>query len=125
VDDFALFHDDPTVLAHWRERIEAFLVGRRLLLHPRKTLIQPTREPALFLGYELHPQGRRRLPEANVRRFRNRLRGMRDRWRSGTIGSLEVGQRVDAWIGHAAFAHTWRLRRAIFRGGWFDPAAGA
>jgi len=37
-----------------------------------------TREPATFLGYELRP-GRRRLPETNVRRFRNRLRGMHDR----------------------------------------------
>ena len=35
------------------------------------------------VGFVLLPGGRRRLPEANVRRFRNRLRGMRDRWRLG------------------------------------------
>ena len=46
VDDFALFHDDPDVLADWRERIERYLEGRRLKLHPRKTVILPTAEPA-------------------------------------------------------------------------------
>jgi len=122
VDDFALFADDPEQLAVWREAIARFLWGRRLALHPDKTLIQPTAQPSVFLGYALHPRGLRRLPEANVRRFRNRLRGLRDRWRAGTITFAEVEQRVQAWIGHAGFADTWRLRHAIFRGGRFDPA---
>jgi RNA-directed DNA polymerase len=61
------------------------------------------------------------FPEDNLRRFRNRLRGMRDRWRAGTIDRKTVVQRVTSWIAHAEHADTWRLRRAIFRGGWFDP----
>jgi hypothetical protein len=121
VDDFALFHDDPVVLAGWRERIDRFLVGRRLILHPTKTVIQSTAAPTEFLGYVLEP-GRRRLPAENVRRFRNRLRGLRDRWRAGTVTMAEVEPRVRAWIAHAAQADTWRLRHAIFRGGMFDPA---
>ncbi len=92
VDDFALFHDDPTVLRDWRERIERFLCGRRLLLHPLKSFIAANREPATFLGFELHHDGRRRLPEANVRRFRDRLRGLRDRWRVGSVTGIEVEQ---------------------------------
>jgi hypothetical protein len=68
--------------------------------------------------------GRRRLPEEKVRRFRNRLRGLRARWRAGTVTWPQVQQRVQAWIAHAAFAHTWRLRQSIFRGGAFDPARG-
>jgi RNA-directed DNA polymerase len=137
VDDFALFHDDPAVLAGCRGRIETFLVGRRLKLHPRKTFVAATAEPATFLGYELHApapsgrpagparrSGRRRLPDENVRRFRNRLRGLRDRWRAGTVAWPEVEQRVQAWIAHAAFADTWRLRHSLFRGGAFDPARG-
>jgi len=120
VDDFALFHDDPAVLADWRRRIETWLAGKRLALHPRKTVILPTAEPAPFLGYVLLP-GLRRLPEENVRRFRNRLRGMRDQWRAGTIGRDIIEARVRSWIAHAEQANTWRLRHAIFRGGWFDP----
>ena len=53
--------------------------------------------------------------------FRNRLRGLRDRWRAGTVTRGEVEQRVRAWVAHAAHADTWRLRRAIFRDGWFAP----
>ena len=78
----ALFADDPRRLAAWRARAEAFLGRRRLSLHPRKTHVAPTAAPATFLGFELRPGGRRRLPEENVRRFRNRLRGLRDRWRA-------------------------------------------
>ena len=123
VDDFALFHNDPAVLTEWRLRIERYLVGRRLKLHPRKTMILSCSEPAQFLGFELHAGGRRRLPEDSVRRFRNRLRGLRDRWQAGTIGLDDVAARVGAWIAHAEHADTWRLRQAIFRGRRFDPAS--
>ena len=124
VDDFALFHDDPAQLGEWRERIVRFLEGRRLRLHPRKTWIAPTDAPATFLGLVLLPAGYRRLPEENVRRFRNRLRGLRSRWQQGTVTGDEVERRVGAWIAHAQHAHSWRLRQAIFRGGWFDPSRG-
>ena len=121
VDDFALFADDRAVLLNWHSRIERYLVGRRLKLHPRKTVISPCREPAQFLGVVLDDE-HRRLPDDNVRRFRNRLRALRDRWRAGTIKISDVDARVGAWIAHAAHADTWRLRHAIFRGGRFDPA---
>ena len=123
VDDFALFHDDPGVLEHWRGRIEAYLARRRLSLHPRKTHVVATIEPATFLGYVLLPDGRRRLPEANVRRFRNRLRSLRDRMRAGAMTREEAQPRVASWVAHARHANTRRLRRALFRGGPFDPAA--
>jgi len=121
VDDFALFHDDPGQLEDWRGRIARFLEGRRLVLHPEKTRIMPTSEPTEFLGYVLDPGGRR-LPDGNVRRFRNRLRGLRDRWRAGTVTEDEVRARIGAWVAHAAFADTRALMETIFRDGWFDPA---
>ena len=85
------------------------------------TFVAPTSQAAEFLGYVLLPGDRRRLPEANVRRFRNRLRGLRDRWRAGTVDADAVQQHVQAWIAHAENADTWRLRHTLFRGGWFDP----
>ena len=115
VDDFALFHDDPGRLEDWRQRITEYLEGRRLRVHPRKTVVLDAVQPAPFLGLILLPGGYRRLPEDNVRRFRNRLRGLRDRWRAGTVEREEVIQRVRAWIAHAEHADTWRLRQAIFR----------
>lgn len=122
VDDFALFADDRGTLEHWRDRIEQFLEGRRLILHPRKTFIVETSDEAEFLGLALLPGGRRRLPEDNVRRFRNRLRGMRDRWHAGRMELPDVQARVGSWIAYAEHADSWRLRHAIFEGGMFDPA---
>jgi RNA-directed DNA polymerase len=121
VDDFALFHDDAAVLAQWRCRIERYLQGRRVKLHPRKTAILATSEPSAFLGFVLLPGGGRRLPEDNVARFRNRLRGLRDSWRAGAISRPEVEAKVGAWIAHAENADSWRLRHAMFAGGWFEP----
>lgn len=121
VDDFALFHDDPAVLMEWRKQIDRFLERRRLKLHPRKTLIVSTSEPSQFLGFTLLANGARRLPEENVSRFRNRLRGLRDRWCAHTVDKADIEQRVGSWIAHASHANTWRLRQAIFEGGWFDP----
>jgi retron-type reverse transcriptase len=121
VDDFALFHDDAAILEAWRERIADWLARRRLSLHPCKTHIAATRASATFLGYVLEP-GRRRLPDDNVRRFRNRLRGLRDRWRAGAIDATAVAAHIAAWTAHAEHADTWRLRHAIFRDGRFDPA---
>ena len=89
-DDFALFHDEPGRLEEWRHRIEKFLEGRRLRLHPDKTCIARTDEPAVFLGFVLLPGGKRRLPEENIRRFRNRLRGLRARWRAGGVTREDI-----------------------------------
>ena len=125
VDDFALFHDDPARLEEWRQRIRTYLEGRRLQLHPRKTMILRTGEAAPFLGFVLLPGGRRRLAEENVRRFRNRLRSLRDRWRQGTVTKEEVLRRVRSWNAHAAHANTWRLRQSIFRAGLVSAGAGA
>ena len=122
VDDFALFADDTVTLESWRRRIARYLEGRRLLLHPAKTQIMSCAEPARFLGIELLPGGYRRLPEDGVRRFRNRLRGLRDCWQAGSAGEEEIRQRIEAWCAHARHADTFRLRRAIFRGGWFEPS---
>lgn len=113
VDDFALFHDDRAVLAHWQARIARFLEGRRLKLHPRKTWIAPTSTPAEFLGYVLLPNGMRHLPGANVARFRGRLRAMRDKLPAGTLSQAEARPRIQAWEAHAAFAHTRKLRNAV------------
>jgi hypothetical protein len=121
VDDFALFDDDQDRLEEWRKRIAVFLEGRRMRLHPDKTWIASTAEPAHFLGYVTAP-GRRRLPEDNVRRLRNRLRSLRDRWRARTVERSEVEASLRAWSCHADHADTLGLRHAIFKGGWFDPA---
>ncbi|MGH6816052.1 MAG: hypothetical protein ACREC6_10125 [Hyphomicrobiaceae bacterium] len=111
---FASLRHRPNLrLNHWE--------GRRLKLHPRKTVILPTAEPSQFLGFALAPGGGRRLPEDNIARFRGRLRGLRDRWRAGTTTREEADAKISAWHAHASHADTFRLRRAIFRGTRYEP----
>ena len=69
-------------------------------------------------------RGRRRLPEANVARFRGRLRGLRDKWRAGKVGKADVEARITSWIAHADHADTFHLRQALFEGGWFEVVPG-
>jgi hypothetical protein len=94
----------------------------RLRLHPRTTAILPTAEISRFLGYDLLGDGGRRLPEENVARLRGRLRGLRDRWRAGTITLQDVDARIGAWIAHAEHADTWRCAvRSSMAGGSIPP----
>ena len=86
--------------------------------------VLPTAEPAPFLGFVLASGGQRRLPEDNVARFRGRLRGLRDRWRAGTVTRAEVDTRISACIAHASHADTFRLRRAIFERTRYEPWPG-
>ena len=78
-------------------------------------MILPTTEPHAFLSFVLVPCGRR-LPEADVARLRNRLRDQR---RAGAVTRAGVEAKVGAWIPHVENADTWRLRQAVFGGGWF------
>ncbi len=113
VDDFALYADSRAQLDAWREKIATFLERRRLKLHPRKTVILDCRETANFLGYDLRANGKRRVPEEGVRRFRNRLRGIIDQVRAGTMTRAEADAKITAWRAHADFANSARLQRAI------------
>lgn len=110
------------MLTEWRARIDRYLEGRRLKLHPRKTAILPTPEASQFLGFVLLTDGDRHLPEDNVARICNRLR---DRWRAGMVTRAKGESRISAWIAHAAHADTWRLRQAVFGAGWFERNAKA
>jgi hypothetical protein len=60
--------------------------------------------------------GWRQPPEDGVARFRNRLRGIKDRIRAGTLGEADAEARIQAWEAHAAFAQRGRSFERIV--GW-------
>ena len=121
VDDFALFSDNPMDLQAWHQRVADYLAKRRLALHPAKTMMVRTAEPAQFLGFVAFADGHRRLPAVNVTRFVHRLRALRCAWRAGHVSKHAVRQRIGAWVAHARHANTVQLRHTLFAGGWFDP----
>jgi RNA-directed DNA polymerase len=125
VDDFRPVSRRPgSACAIGASQIARYLEGRRLRIAPAQNLCGVNRaEDARLSGLcAVHTGGLRRLPEDNVRRFRNRLRGLRDRWQAGTVATEEIVQRVSSWIAHGEHAHTpGACAMRSFAGGWFDP----
>lgn len=99
VDDFVLLSHDKVELAEWRARIERFLIGRRLWLHPTKQTISRTEDGVRLLGWRVWPQFVRACPDY-LRRSRRRWAHLREAFALGAGSLIEMRQRVRAWLGH-------------------------
>jgi hypothetical protein len=123
VDDFLLFGDDRRALLEHRQAILERLGRLRLVAHPRKTRVFRVKDGITFLGWRLFAD-RTRLVRPSVVRFRRRLRWMRREYAAGRLDLAEVRQRVCAWLGHAGWGDTWRLRRRMLGSAIFARGAG-
>jgi RNA-directed DNA polymerase len=112
VDDFLLFHNDKAQLQIWQTQIAAFLDRLRLQLHPRKSVVFPTRLGVEFLGFR-HFANHRRLRPTNARRFHRKLERLAAAYNAGDLPLEKVNQSVQSWVAHARHGDTWRLRQAI------------
>lgn len=113
VDDFAVFANSREELEECRRRIQEFLLGFRLRLHPIKTQIHRTRIGASFVGFQVLPD-RVRIRSENLRRARRRLRQYRRLFATGGLSAQEVGHRVRSWVAHLEHGDTYRLREQLF-----------
>lgn len=115
MDDFILFSNDKAQLHAWHQAIHDFLaVWLRLTLHPRKSVVFPTRVGLDFCGFRLFST-HRRLRRSSLRRFVHRLRRQRNAYRQGQLSLSDWQTSLRCWIAHAAHGDTWRLRRRLFR----------
>ncbi len=112
VDDILVFHERKEALRDARDSIGSFLAGLRLRLHPRKTQIVPCARGLPFLGFQLLPSHRRVAFEGKVR-CRRRLRRLARAYAAGRIGRDDVNASWNAWVGHARWAATRRLRQRL------------
>lgn len=114
VDDMVFLDDDKRKLAEIRAAVRERLAAERLLLHPRKAHIVPTRDGLSLLGYQVFP-GFRRLRPDGVRHARRRLHGLARAYAAGLIAWSKVNASVQSGLGHARHADTLGLRAKIFR----------
>lgn len=98
VDDFVLFEHGKETLWNWLSQINTFLQDFRLKLNSNQCDLYPADTGRRFLGQIVFITGRR-LPGANVRAFRRRLR----HWRKRPPENLQ--QRLASWQGHASQAN--------------------
>lgn len=113
VDDFLCFDDDKGRLLAIKQQMSEYLETLRLILHPKKTKIFPTRLGVPFLGYVVYPH-HRKLSKKNSMAFRKRLRAYRNSYRNGDKEFDDVTSSVRSWVAHASHANTYKLRESIF-----------
>ncbi len=114
MDDLLLFDDDPDRLRAAAREVARHLAGLRLRLNPAKTHLVPSRRGIAFLGFHVYRTHRTLLVEGKVR-ARRRLRRLAAGYAGGEIGPAEARASVRAWIAHAAWGDTWRLRGRMLR----------
>ena len=115
VDDLVIFGDDKADLARMRRAVVARLERLRLELQEGKSRVYRCADGVTFLGWRLFP-GVAHLPRRNVVRMRRRLRLIGERFHRAELDFPDVRRRISAWLGHAAFGDTWKLRRKLFAG---------
>lgn len=98
-----------------RRKMEDLLEQLRLNLNGGKSRVYRCADGLSFLGWRLFP-GNARLRRRNVVNIRRRLRGMSNSFHAGRIDFASVERRITAWLGHAAFGDTFRLRERLFDG---------
>lgn len=113
VDDFAVFSDNRDWLQSVRQRIETYLIGLRLTIHPVKSQCFSTAHGANFLGFRVF-RDRIQVRRENLRRAKRRLRRMQHAYSTGQIGQENVTRSIRSWIAHLEHGDTWRLREQIF-----------
>ncbi len=122
MDDVLLFGDDRHQLRAWKRDIGRAIEPLRLTLHPVKCHVHHTAAGVPFLGFRALP-GRRLLLRKGVQRFIRRTRRQYAEVQQGERTPAALGRSIQAWVAHASFAESGRLRRAIWprlfqRGRW-------
>jgi RNA-directed DNA polymerase len=112
VDDIVVLGDRKADLWAAVEWLDEALARLRLKRHPFKLQLIPTRLRMDLLGYQA---GRRKrwLRNNTAYAARRRLHEVADDYREGRLLLADVRSHVNAWIGHARFAHSQGLRCAI------------
>jgi len=111
-DDFILLHNDRQLLKKAVGKIRHYLVARRLRLHTHKLFVRPVSAGLTFVGYRIWPT-HRLLRKDNIKRFRRRLRWIKNAYSIGMIDWQDVKLRLDSWLGHAKHADTKKLVRTL------------
>lgn len=120
MDDWAVFGHNKEQLIEVRDTIAEFL-GQHLglTLNPKRTRIFQADTGVDWLGWLVYPGGYRRLRQSSVRRARHRLRYLVKAYAAGEVSLDYVKDSIRAWLAHAAYGQTRRLRarllwRAVF-----------
>lgn len=115
MDDFVLMDISKARLQKAKVGVARFLKENlRLNLHPKKQTVTPLKCGIDFLGFRIFST-HRLLRRENVKRFRRRLKRMKEQLERKEITIGKIGLSIKGWIAHAKQGNTYRLREKILR----------
>jgi len=112
MDDFIVLYPDKNRLQQWRYDIGEFLWSHLRLKLNGRTQIFPARQGVDFLGYRIW-HTHRLLRKSSIKRMRRKMAKFERRYCRGEISQAEINATLQSWLGHAAHADTYNLRRAL------------
>lgn len=115
MDDLILVGTAKRQVQGWLPLLVAQLGTRRLVPHPIKTQILPSRNGVPFLGFRVYAH-RRRVLRANLRRFTRRMRRYASDVATGAADLERVRRSLAAWLGFVPPARHTGLIERILRG---------
>lgn len=101
VDDFLIFGGSRTEVRTLGEAAREYLRGLRLEIHPDKFRVCRTDDGVDFCGFVVRLDGRVKVRESGVRRFKRRYRKLLREARYGMGPLSDITQSVRAWVAHA------------------------
>jgi RNA-directed DNA polymerase len=116
MDDFVLMDTSKERLQRAKREVARFLKENLSLnLHSKKQTVIPLRCGIDFLGFHIFST-HRLLRKENVKRFRRRLKRMKEQFERKEIAIGKIGLSIKGWIAHAKCGNTYNLRKKILRG---------
>lgn len=119
MDDCVLLHEDRDYLKRCRTELETYL-GTQGLRFNDKTGIFPLRNGVEYLGWHLYltETGKvvRKVKQSAKRRCGRKLKELCRAYAEGSCSLEEAKQVLNSYRAHLAHGHTYRLRRALWKG---------
>ena len=117
-DDFLIWSDDKAFLQQCRASLGSELAAERLVLHPVKTRVLPTRTGVPFLGFRFVSGVAPRVLGECKRRFERRMRRKVKALRGGALRADEVRRSAEGWKAFADYGNTHGLYLRYRHGGF-------
>jgi len=117
-DDFLIWSDDKAFLQQCRASLGSELAAERLVLHPVKPRVLPTRTGVPFLGFRFVSGVAPRVLGECKRRFERRMRRKVKALRGGALRADEVRRSAEGWKAFADYGNTHGLYLRYRHGGF-------
>ncbi|MBI5398986.1 group II intron reverse transcriptase domain-containing protein [Candidatus Saganbacteria bacterium] len=111
-DDFVVLDDNKEKLHGVKKKIEEYLLGLRLNMHPDKCAIFKVEQGTDFLGYKIFP-GHRLVRKSNIKRFTRRIKKYRKELLYDKISLAKITRSIESWAAHAAHANSFGFLKKL------------